>query len=177
MKNSDTTSQKSVLLPWIIVGLVAVLAITASGLLIRNFSAASQNPAQQANQAQQHESAPKDSDVPEAVPVPKSKTPQVQPGNTYEFHITQWDIVVDLSAKFGSARYEINSNSEAVLSSELIDSLPEQCAGMRDGFGFKRAGENLVVVRPAQVCQAAPEIYNEIWGLLEAAVRTQRVTP
>ncbi|MBT1018154.1 hypothetical protein KJY77_03250 [Canibacter sp. lx-72] len=170
MNSIKNDQAKYAILPWITVGVVTIIAIALSTILIKIGEAG--HTREQETAAQQKESAQEN--VPPTVHVPKLKTPQVNPGSTYAFSITQWGVTVDLSAKFGSARYELK-DGVAILSSDLINSLPQECAPLREQFGFKREGSKLTALKPAAQCEVALEVYNEIWGLLEAAVTTQRV--
>ncbi|WP_166987081.1 hypothetical protein [Canibacter zhoujuaniae] len=172
-------------LPWIIVAVIAVLALLASFFVVNavNNSGGNSSETTQSDTAKSEsdeESSEKNSTAKPAVPkvqeVPVAATPQADPGQTFELDIAQLGRTVDISSKFGrSVRYEIPDGTQVILRSDLIESLPATCAEMRAQFGFKVAANgSFEVMKPDTVCSAAPEVYNEIWGLLEAAVKTQR---
>lgn len=169
------TTKRSAILPWAIVGVIALLALLGAAFFVTaQQSAGEQSTVQQSTDGDSGQSSTKDSSkIPTAEPVPTSEVPEVEVGQTLTLHITQWNKQVDISSKFGSTWYQLqDGNTKAQLNSALIDSLPESCAEMRTQFGFELAEDKLTVLKPNQTCAAATELYNEIWGLLDAAAKT-----
>lgn len=169
------------LVPWIVVGVVVIVALVASTLLVRYLRPAASEPQTPPAATKPSTPAPApdaddDADDPEKEPAKpaKPKVPEVEVGNTFPLRITQWEKQVQISQKFGGVWYELRGDPVvAHLSAPLIDQLPEACADMRDEFGFTQNDDgSLGVLKPEATCDADPELYNEIWGLLDAAART-----
>lgn len=167
------------LVPWIAVGIIAVLAIVAS-IVVVNLSrlgsadeagSAPPPPPAAASAPPPRTSAPKPSATP-----PADTPPAADMGaDPMPLSIEAWGVRADLSRKFGSTSYTIPDGTNLVFSSGLIDALPESCAAMRTGFGITRLPDGRYeVLRPDARCAAAPELYDEIWGQLAATVKTIR---
>jgi len=168
--------------PWIVVGLVAVVALVASILVVNlaraggdadeagrqeapaTSSARPSSDASDTGDAAAKDDAAKDDDAKDADE--DDGVPAVDPGQTNTLDIPAWGVTSQLSAKFGSASYKIPDNVNLVLSSPLIDQLP--CDGQ---WGVTRHDDGTyTVLKPAERCAAAPELYDEIWGLTAALV-------
>ncbi len=102
---------------------------------------------------------------------PSTKVPSVEVGPTMNMRVDSWGIEVDLSQKLGDTRYQI-TGEDLVLTSSLIASMPATCAG--DWGMTKAADGTFQVLKPAERCAAAPELYDELWGLMDAMVKTAR---
>ena len=162
------------LIPWIVVGLVVLVALVASTLAVQALrgSDAPEPPSATAPVEPQPEPEPEPGPV-EIEPV-TPEVPQVEVGDTYEVNITQWNRTIDLSLKLRGVWYLIEGEN-VILTAPLIEQLPESCAEMRTGFGFTQDGEEgLQVVKPDAVCTEDEQLYNEIWGLVDAAAQTSR---
>ncbi|MBB4072002.1 hypothetical protein [Canibacter oris] len=176
--NSETNYGKAHFLPWIVVGVIAIIALVGATVFVNQFKAAQNSPETVTTAAENSEpsngqtttTTPNQSSAEQQI---SAAVPQVSVGETYTLDITQWEKKFEVSNKLRGLRYElVEGDTKAVLSIALVEELPESCAAMREQFGFKRDGDKFEVFKPATVCAAAPELYNEIWGLLEAAVKT-----
>jgi len=101
---------------------------------------------------------------------PASKVPAVEVGPTMNMPIPFWSTQVDLSQKLGNVSFQITGD-KLVLTSSLISSLPASCAG---DWGMTKVANGFEVLKPAAACTAAPELYDELWGLMDAMVKTAR---
>lgn len=176
-------------LPWAIVGGGAAIALIASFVVVGAVTGGS-NEEQVANLPATTE-APvvetprepvEDTTASEPEPVvaeeeeDDSKPPVVEVGPTMTLPVSQWAVTAELSSRFGQTFYSINTPDQLVLNSALIDSLPASCEAMRQQWGILRVdGNKYEVLKPADKCAAAPELYDELWGLTAAMVAT--VTP
>ncbi|GAA1630165.1 hypothetical protein [Leucobacter chromiireducens] len=174
-----TTSAK----PWIIVGIVAVVAILAS-IVVLNLARGGDDPAPTTAPTTQ---APTTTTAPTTTPSPSEKPeteepdpdepPVVDVGDTYAFPITQWNVTSQWPVRLGGATYALSGqdNAELRLSGDLFNSFPEACAAMRTQWGANRQPDGTFeVAKPASACSAAPELYDEVWGLLNAWVGTMK---
>ncbi|UOQ56202.1 hypothetical protein MUN78_10920 [Leucobacter allii] len=167
--------------PWIVVGIVAVLAIVASIVVVNLVRAGGADeaatPAPTATQAPPTTTAPAPAPEPSEDPEeedPADGPPQVEVGQTMTMAITQWGVTSDLSTRFGSTSYNITGEN-LVLTSDLLESFPDSCAEMRQQWGATRtAAGGYTVLKPATRCAETPEVYDEIWGLVDAWVQTIR---
>lgn len=102
------------------------------------------------------------------------EVPHVEVGDTMNLQVTQWSVQVDMSQKLGlTASYSIPDGANLELSSSLIDSYAAACPGGQ--WGMTRVDDtHFEVLKPTQRCSAAPELYDELWGLMDAMVRTAR---
>lgn len=178
-------------LPWIVVGVVAVVAIVVCIVLVNVVRGG------EASETPKPSSSP--SSTPSATPTPSAAddddstdaqadadgddaddpnaVPDVEVGPTSQLQITQWNATSDLSQKFGRTQYYIEGENLQLLESPLIASLPESCAAMRTQWGATRGADGtFTLMKPAEKCAAAPEVYDEIWGLTDAFVKTIKVT-
>lgn len=163
--------------PWIVVGIIAVLAIIASIIVVnvvRGAGEAGPTAAPSPQQTSGSAQTPTPSEEPDETEEPADEdgdVPQVDPGETMTLSISQWGVSGELSNKFGSTNYTLeNGNTELWLSSPLINQLP--CEGP---WGVVRtAGGGYEVLKPAERCAAAPEVYDELWGLTDAFVKSIR---
>ncbi|QIM17480.1 hypothetical protein G7067_13355 [Leucobacter insecticola] len=165
--------------PWIVVGMVAVLALVGA-ILVLNLARGDDttakptaDPAPQTNTS----SKPTTTSKPEtSKPVETTPAiPQVEVGATNPLPIVPWGVTSELSQKFGSTSFNIPDGANLVLTSSLLDSFPDSCAAMRQEWGATRLEDGTFKVRkPAGSCKAAPELFDEIWGLTDAWVKTIR---
>lgn len=171
--------------PWIVVGVIAVLAIVAS-IVVLNIARGGQETAPEATQGPQPtttepspsptmgDDAQTDGDAEEEDEQPAADAPpQVDVGPTNTMRIDAWGVTSELSQRFGSTSYAIPDNVNLVLTSDLLASFPDSCAAMRQGWGATRQEDGtFTVLRPAEPCAEAPELYGEVWGLVDAWVKT-----
>lgn len=165
-------------LPWIIVGAGAAVAIIAS-LFVVNAMRGGSEPAPVPPTTTTETSSPTSGQTTTSPgptkPTPTSTAGQVPPvdvGPTMNMPVTQWNIQVDLSQRLGQTYYQLEGD-KLLLSTALIDSLPASCAKQPWGMS-KIAGGKFEVLKPTQKCAAAPELYDELWGLMDAMVKTAR---
>ncbi|MGJ0203619.1 hypothetical protein [Leucobacter sp. gxy201] len=173
--------------PWIIVGLVTVFALIAS-IVVMNLARAGDDAATAETTAPAKTSEPATSAKPttetegkadgEKKDTTKTKEaadepPAVDPGPTGDMNVPLWGITAQISGKFGWPQYEIRGEQLVLIGSPLIDQLPDSCSAMREQWGIERtATGSYTVLKPAHSCAAAPELYDEIWGLTAAMVST-----
>lgn len=186
------------LIPWIVVGIIAVFALFGAGLFLSTLnsesaitSTAADDTDKAVNNAgaatdrdnsasySEHETGSSTNSIDSSASSANSQSssaqraPEVTVGSTYQLEIAQWDKKLEVSSKLNGLRYElVDNNTRANLSLDLAQSLPESCAALRSQFGFKLEGNKVKAIKPQATCPAAPEVYNEIWGLLEAAAKT-----
>ncbi len=178
-------SDRNKFLPWIIVGAGAAIALVASVVII-NLAGGGATPEPTAAPAPtettttQSATTPTEAtQTPTTTPKPVQPTsdqpPQVDVGQTMALDVPFWNITADLSTRFGQTSYVIDGENRLVLTSALINSLPESCAAMRSEWGILRTGETTFeVLKPAQRCADAPEVFDELWGLTAAMVKSIR---
>lgn len=169
--------------PWIIVGAGAVIALVAAIFIVGALAgggndeptptAAPTVPTDEppsSNPTTQRPSTPATT-TPTATPSPT--VPQVEVGPTMTMRITQWNTQVELSQKLGlTASYAIPDGVNLTLQTSLIDSLPSTCS--KDWGMTRRDDGTFEVFKPAERCEAAPEVYDELWGLMDAMVKSAR---
>ncbi|MFT4231608.1 MAG: hypothetical protein QM606_02365 [Leucobacter sp.] len=167
--------------PWIVVGIIAVLAIVAS-IIVVNIARGAQDDAgsdaasQQTEQSSQTTepttpAASEETQTPdEGSDAGSEEVPEVEVGETLPpLDISQWDVSAVLSAKFGLTSYTLeNGNTELWLDSPLIQQFP--CDG--HWGAVKTDAGKYEVLKPAERCAAAPELYDELWGLTDAFVKS-----
>ena len=183
-------------LPWIVVGAVAVIAIVVCIVLVNLARGGDSAPAKSASPSasespsttpsasadanaatsgddEQDADADADKDKEKDKDKDKDTVPKVDVGSTNQLDIPAWGATSQLSQKFGMTSYNIPDNVNLRLSSPLIDSLPDSCAAMRTQWGVtQQADGKYAVLKPAETCAAAPELYDELWGLTDAFAKS-----
>ena len=168
--------------PWIIVGLVAVLAIVGSIVVVNmarggddttatpSATAATTTEPTTASPTTPATTEPEETED----PTPDAdKVPSVEVGDVNELPIGPWNAMSYHSKKLGSTTFAIPDNVNLTLTSDLLNSFPEECADMRQAWGATLLENGSYEVRkPATQCTAAPELYDEVWGLVAAWVET-----
>lgn len=176
----ESTNRDAKFRPWIIVGVVAVLALVGSIVMVnlaRGGGDTTATPAPTTTQPSTENSPstpattePTETDDPTPDP---DEVPTVEVGPTNNMPIGPWNATSELSQKLGSTSFSIPDGSNLVLSSALLDSFPNECADMRTAWGATLLENGTYEVRkPATRCAAAPELYDEVWGLVAAWVTT-----
>ncbi|UOQ60151.1 hypothetical protein MUN76_14090 [Leucobacter rhizosphaerae] len=176
----ESTNRIAKFRPWIIVGVVAVLALVGSIVMVnlaRGGGDTTATPAPTTTQPTTENSPstpattePTETDDPTPDP---DEVPAVEVGPTNNMPIGPWNATSELSQKLGSTSFSIPDGSNLVLSSALLDSFPNECADMRTAWGATLLENGTYEVRkPATRCAAAPELYDEVWGLVAAWVTT-----
>ncbi|RGE17628.1 hypothetical protein [Leucobacter sp. wl10] len=161
--------------PWIVVGVIAVLAIVASIIVVnaarggREDAGSTTDPAGQSNGTSAQPTQTGDPGATDGKGTEADKVPEVEVGETSTLPITQWGVSGQLSTKFGMTQYTLqNGNAELWLDSPLISQFP--CEG--NWGAVQTAAGQYEVLKPAERCAAAPELYDELWGLTDAFVQT-----
>lgn len=173
---------KSHLVPWIIVGAGAVIAIVASIFIVLAVRGGTEEPpvAEPTSQSPDDTATEEPVEEPTTEPTEPEESepaadepPAVEVGNTGDFNIESWGVKGEISAKFGWPRYTISGDTLTFEGGTLLPQFPESCATMRTGFGItKQADGSFEVHRPAETCADAPDFYNEVWGLMAAIIPT-----
>ncbi|WP_241156171.1 hypothetical protein [Leucobacter chromiireducens] len=172
--------------PWIIVGIVAVLAIVAS-IVVVNIARGQGEPepstpkptATQTEGTQQPDPEPTtpETEQPETEEPDADKVPSVDVGPTTSFPIGPWNASSEWPQRLGAASFVIPDATHLKLSGDLFNSFPESCAAMRTEWGAtKQPDGTFAVAKPASRCEAAPDLYDQVWGLLDAWVKTIKVS-
>lgn len=188
--------RSSHLIPWITVGLIAVLAIVASAIIVNIARGAADSSDASANGSDANGSGSSSSDsgsgsnsggsdkpgttTPDDEADAADQPPAVEIGqNPISFTVPVWDLDGLLSQKFGTVNYRFvdAANTQLVFESDWINSLPDSCAAQRAQFGLKKTGEGkFEALRPVQGCTANPTLFNEIWGQFAATAKTLKPT-
>ncbi|MBK0417871.1 hypothetical protein JD276_02325 [Leucobacter sp. CSA1] len=161
------------MVPWIVVGIIAVVALIIS-IVIVTVARSGEGAASDGGRTPTQTEAPATEEPEETDAPDEESVPSVDVGDTFDVPIGAWGVTAQASQKFGSIWYDLQGEN-LVLSSPLIDSLPDSCAEMRSQWGITRtpAGE-YEVLKPAERCEAAPEVYDELWGLTAAMAESIR---
>jgi len=171
--------------PWIVVGIIALIALIASIVVVNLARGAQEEPPPVTEPTTtQTPDTPSQPTTPDAEPEADADAdgedaepdgpPQVEVGATYDMNIGPWNATSQISQRFGSISFTIPDNTNLVLNSDLLNSLPDSCAAMRQGWGATKTESGYEVLKPAERCAEAPELYDEVWGLVDAWVKTIR---
>lgn len=171
--------------PWIIVAVGAIVAVVVAIFIVTSLSGGG-NPEPAPTAAPTTESptssqpsTPSDSGddgeqggSTQPTRAPATTAPQVEVGPTMNLPVADWGVQADLSERLGlSVNYRLDGQN-LVLSSSLIDSLPASCS---KEWGMTRtAAGDFEVLKPVERCAAAPAVYDELWGLMDAMVKSVR---
>lgn len=177
-QDDATKTRNPAMIPWIVVGLAAVLAILVSVLVVnlsRGDTEASPEPTQTAAPAQPStkpttKPTTKPSPTPSPEPSPsRDRAPSVDVGTTSTMRIDQWNAVTEVSGRFGALNYVFDGETMKITSA-LTDSFPASCGeAMKTGWGIERVnGTSYRVVKPAASCADSPELFDQVWGLTQA---------
>lgn len=167
--------------PWIIVGIVAVVAIVLSLVVVNLARGGGDDPAPTNTAAptttKSPTTTPEETTTPTETKTPETpdadQVPKVDVGPTSRLDIQTWGVTSQLSQKFGLTSYAIPDNVHLTLDSPLINSLPDSCKEMRTQWGVTRAEDgSYKVAKPAERCEAAPELFDELWGLTDAFLKS-----
>lgn len=172
-------------LPWLIVAIVAVIAVVTSVAVVLavrggggtpSAAPGTQSPSAPSEEPSTEPTTPETTEPTEPAETPSDEVPKVSVGRTFDMPITQWNTTVDVSGKLGGGiRYQLDGDNMILLGGDLLPGFPEQCKAMRTGFGMtKQADGAFAVLRPAEPCADAKELYDEVWGLVAAMVDSAR---
>lgn len=172
-QDDATSTRHPALVPWIVVGGVAILAILISIIMV-NVTRSSNAEAEPAPTSEPVVVSPAPTNTaspkPTVEPEPEADTaPTVDVGNTSEMRIDQWNAVTQVSGRFGALNYVVEGETMRITSA-LTDSFPASCGPtMKTGWGVERVGGTTYqVVKPASKCADSPELYDQVWGLTQA---------
>ena len=161
------------LIPWLIVAGIVIAAAVVAVVVVNSMGG---EPDAQPAPTTSTPAVPTPADPaptptadPTPTPEPDDGVPDVDVGETFTMPIEAWGTQAEVSYKFGTVNYTIPDDN-LILSSPLINSLPEECASMRNQWGVTRIDGGFEVLKPAERCEAAPEVYDELWGLTAAMV-------
>lgn len=164
--------------PWIIVGGVAVVAIILSIIVVNlargdGDKSASKETTAPTSTKSPTTTTPQETTTPTETKAPEKpdadEVPKVDVGATSQLDIPAWGVSSQISQKFGLTSYAIPDNIHLTLDSPLINSLPDSCSAMRTQWGVTRLENGTFeTAKPAERCEAAPELYDELWGLTDA---------
>ncbi|GAA1323547.1 hypothetical protein ACFSWE_09360 [Leucobacter albus] len=168
-------------LPWIIVGAVAAIALVGSLIVVNALRGdeAKPEPTSEAPAPQPSDTEEPETEAPEPTtekPV-TDEAPKVDVGpNPIHMEISYANISVDSSQKLTRPQWQYIAGPpvRVMFESGLMNSFPDSCAAMRSPelqspWGIEQGEDGKwTVVRPAGTCAADPELYDEVWGLMQA---------
>jgi hypothetical protein len=172
-----TGGEKKRFIPWIVVGAGAIIALVAAILIVlsvRGGDSETDPTTAPPTTEQPTETTPSEPDPEPVEPEPNpNEPPVVEVGPTGDFPIPAWGLQGEISAQFGWPQYRFEGENLILHGGTLLPQFPESCAEMREGFGLTRMADGtLEVLRPAQTCAEAPELYDQVWGLTAATIPT-----
>lgn len=173
------------LIPWIVTGAVAVIAILVS-LIVMNLAGDKGDEPKDPKPPVTQPETPKPTPKPDPTPEPEEpEEPEVDPnrpddaidtsgvtvGTTFSLDVEHgWDINTEVPNKFGIEwRYELREgNKYLVLQySDLINSLPESCSAQRQQWGLELMDDGSVeAYSPQKMCTENEALYTELLGLV-----------
>lgn len=182
-KISVTGGEKKRFIPWIVVGAGAVVALIAAVLIVfavrgggEPAPTAAPTTSESPEPDPSESTAPEPSDEPDETPAP-DEAPTVEVGQTGDFPIPDWGLSGQISGQLGWPQYRFEGENLILFGGSLLPQFPDSCAAMREGFGLTRQADgSLEVLRPAERCAAAPELYDQVWGLVAATIPTFQKT-
>lgn len=171
-------------LPWVIIAVVAVIALVAAIFVVSTMNRADevdpettvetpQTPDPESPAVDPTEEAPEETQAPEPE---ATEPPRVEVGPTVAMEISCVSIAVEASGKLEPNGWFCpgGDTNRVTWESRLMNSFPESCAAMRSpslqspwGIEQDETGK-WIAVRPEGTCAADPELYNEVWGLMQA---------
>lgn len=168
-------------LPWIIVGAVAVIALIVALVFVNNATGDTQETPAPTETTTEEPTTEPATETPSEEPSEEPETPtateapKVDVGGTYPLDISYAGISVLAPSKLNpNAWYVPGTGDEVMFHSTLMGTFPASCADMRSvegksPWGIKKdASGKWTVIRPATSCAAAPELYDEVWGLVQS---------
>ncbi len=179
------SSRREVALPWIVVSVIAVLAIIMALVFINLI-----RPDVFGSGSTEAKPAPaQTTDAPPAVPLPRPSTPAPtsvpasDPGPTSTIPVTQWGVSVEFPQALGPAEYQI-SGDVVTFPTTLAEQLPAKCGNTAEGWGLSRSESKDAqnthrvgdfyygIESPVDSCQANSDLFNKIMGLYGAALNS-----
>ncbi|MFC4223325.1 hypothetical protein [Lysinibacter cavernae] len=190
-------SNREQLIPWIVVSAIAVVAIIIALVFVSSINATSNDAGEQTNDATPSTSKPVQGNTKPSTastPTPSEtdepdtgEIPVVDPGATSELGFAGWNVTGQLSTKLGATSFTVNGDVMN-LDSELPRTLPASCATAQSGWGISRSESKTAtntmkvgdayfgVVKPAESCSENKALFNEIWGLYGAYLKSLKAS-
>lgn len=169
-------------MPWVVVGVVALVAIIGATFLIGGLRGGAEEVAPAPVEKVEPVAPTPEADVTEeeapeeVVEEPKTdEAPTVEVGATYPIPVPQWNASFDLSDRLGSScGYNIEGEN-LVMCTDLVESFPESCSAFRTGWGITRLADGkFELLRPEGTCDDAKALYDNVWGLMQAAADSMK---
>lgn len=183
------TKKKTPIVPWIIVGIVVLLALIGSLFVVNmvNNNDAKQDSTSETTSNDPASEAPSDS--PSESPAEETPTeteepatdepPKVDVGaDPIKMPVAPANISIETSRKFtGSVGWYVPAgftDDRVMISSPFMNDFPDSCSAMRapemnSPWGIQKGADGKwTVVKPETKCADAPELYDEVWGLMQA---------
>lgn len=188
----EADERRSRLIPWIVIGVIAVIAILISLIVINTMGPSDDpqpttpvettepEPTTEPTPGPTTTPAPEPTQEPEETQPPRDSHPDDQidtsgvvvgSTSTVEVPYDGWQVTIDVSNKFApwSYRLEGADNGILLLDSELIDKLPASCESLKSQWGVERTADGKFEAHsPQQVCEENESLYTEILGLVRA---------
>lgn len=178
----EVKKRSSAALPWIIVGAVAVVALVVALVFVNSLTNDSEEAPKPTETTSEPTTTAPTSEAPTEEPAPEpeepttAEPPKVDVGETYPMDISYADISIVAPAKLNPNAWYVagTDNDQVMFHSTLMGTFPESCADMRSvegksPWGIQREADGTwSVIRPTTSCAAAPELYDEVWGLLQS---------
>lgn len=183
------------LIPWIVTGAIAVIAILVS-LIVMNIAKDDSGPNAEPTPPPVETPGEEPEDTPDPQPEPEPEPeepaePEVDPnrpddaidtssvtiGSTFLLDVGHdWNITTEVPNKFGLEwRYILeDANRLLVLQySDLINSLPDSCAAQRNQWGLEKMEDGEIrAYSPQNVCEENESLYTELLGLVRHMAET-----
>lgn len=177
----EVKKRGGMLLPWIIVAVVAIAALVGA-LVFVNMNTSKAGDKEPTGTSTEQPSDQPTTDAPSETPSEEPETPEVTEapavdvGETYPMEISYAGIEIQGPAKLNPNAWYVptQTGDEVMFHAAVMGSFPDSCADMRSVEGKspwgirKEADGTWSVIRPGDGCAAAPELYNEVWGLMQA---------
>lgn len=177
-----TGGEKKRFVPWIVAGAIAVVVLIAAVLIVLAVRGGDSDPAPTTPPTTE---APTDPTPTEDIDPPTEPTeptepeqpdpdepPTVDVGSTSVMPVAGWGVEVDVSNRLGIMNYVLQGE-DLLFTGGLLEQLPASCA--KEPWGMTRVGDGTFeALKPETRCAAAPELHDEIWGLMAAMAASAR---
>lgn len=173
------------LLPWIIIGVVGIALLVGAIVLVNSMKGTDNEPTPtptpEAPVVEEPTTTPSEGptevETPEPSPEPEAtEAPEVTVSGTVDLDIGPAEISVAVPYELDPMQWYAPGGDTNLVTweSNLMNSFPDSCAAMRSpsmqspwGIEQDQAGK-WIVVRPEGTCAEDPELYNQVWGLMQA---------
>ncbi|KAM9861554.1 hypothetical protein ACI1US_02557 [Leucobacter sp. BZR 635] len=159
---------------------VAVLALVGSLIAVNALRSDEPKPAP-TSEAPAPTPTETDTETEEPEPTPEEpaepEVPKVDVGaDPISMPVSFAGISIETSQKLTSPQWQYIAGppERVMIESGLMNTFPEACSAMRSPslqspWGIEKAEDGTwTVVRPEGTCAANPDLYNEVWGLMQA---------